>query len=63
MIAKGRDEKFGPQKPRNRGREIGGLTVTASSSIVIIIMSSSLCQDGNCKIGDAAYQYLAVFET
>ena len=35
MITKGRDEKFGPEKPRNRGdreiggREIGGMTVLA----------------------------------
>ena len=31
MIAKGRDEKFGPQKPRNRGdREIGGREIGGS---------------------------------
>ena len=31
MITKGRDEKFGPEKPRNRGdREIGGREIGGS---------------------------------
>jgi len=34
MITKGRDEKFGPDKPRNRGdREIGGREIGGSDCI------------------------------